>query len=169
MSAVKKLLLAHVAVDNPLVRDSCGYLAHLGSAIKCFVRLFKDGWSCAAGLKSRRVHGLVVVVDDARRALSCVLLWCWAVCGWACGSWVCLLTACGHRMFGGLCVCGCEIMGVACVSLTHCGVGMLWCMSMADRRCHAPVHRQSEWTRCGGEGAAGWRCCHQPSHGTCVR
>jgi hypothetical protein len=76
---VKKLLLAHVAVDNPLVRDSCGYLAHLsdlsGSEIKCFVRLFKDGGSCAAGLKSTRVHGLVVLVDDGRRALRFVLLW----------------------------------------------------------------------------------------------
>ncbi len=38
---------------------------------------------------------------------------------------------------------------------------MLWCVSMAGRRCYAPVHRQSAWARCCGDDAAGWRRCHQ--------
>ncbi len=48
----------------------------------------------------------------------------------------------------------------------YCGVwAVLWCVSMAGRRCHAPVHRQSEWARCCGDDAAGWRWWHQLSDG----
>ncbi len=84
-------------------------------------------------------------------------------CGWACGSW-------------GLC-CRCGATGslgaYACVAVRawawhawHCGAWVvLWCMSMAGRRCLALVRSQSEWARCCGDDAAGWRCCHQLSDG----
>ena len=39
---------------------------------------------------------------------------------------------------------------------------------MTDRRCHSPVLSQSEWARCGGDDAAGSRCCRQLSDGQFV-
>ncbi len=70
------------------------------------------------------------------------------------------------RLFGRPCVCTVWLGCVCDHGRGHGMCGVAW-VRMAGRRLDAPAHRQSRWTRCGGEGVAGWWCCHQPSHGTC--